>query len=388
MDTSFQLRKLGVFTLIVFQFFIPLGPFVVGDPRVQAAAQDVPETSSAPVQSEVKRMTFVSYKYIDPMTGMEAFRLLIPKGWQASGAVSWSPNPALPAQSHFRFFNPRGPEQFEIFPTQSYFWTNNRMFLTTHPPGRYRFGTLVSRPTNLLSAFNKIILPTFRGSIRELQSIERQSVPELARLAKGPPTPGVNASAEGGKIKVKYLQDSQCLEEEIYAAVSQFTIPLPGYFINYWYIDFVFSFRAAEGQLDSQSRLFQTMAFSLKVNPEWFAKVVNTKERMMQMIIKGIEAVGQMGSIIAQASSDLRADQQLAWEQREKAKDRMVQNFCDNIRGVQRYRDPFAGREVELPNNYGYAWANNLGEYVVTDSPSYNPNIGSNLHWEQIQPVP
>jgi len=355
---------------------------------MEAAAQNPPETNTVPTQNPVRQMTFVCYKYIDPMTGMEAFRLLMPKGWQATGAITWSANPALPAQSHFRFFNPKGHEQFEIFPTQSYFWTNNHMFLMTNPPGSYRFGTLVAQPVNLSTAFSKTILPTFRSRIRDLKTIERQPLPELAKLAQGPPTTGVNAAAEGGKIKAEYIQNGQCMEEEIYAVVSQFVTYLPGYFINYWYVDYAFSFRAAKGKLDEQSKLFQTMAFSLQINPKWFAKVVNTKERMTQMIIQGIQATGRMGSIIAQASSDMRADQQTAWEQRQKAKDRLVQNFCDNIRGVQRYHDPFVGKEVELPNDYGYAWANNLGEYIVTDSPSYNPNIGSNLHWEQIQPVP
>jgi hypothetical protein len=33
------------------------------------------------------------------------------------------------------------------------------------------------------------------------------------------------------------------------------------------------------------------------------------------------------------------------------------------------------------------AWANDLGEYVVTDNPNFNPNVGSNLHWEPMKPV-
>jgi hypothetical protein len=32
----------------------------------------------------------------------------------------------------------------------------------------------------------------------------------------------------------------------------------------------------------------------------------------------------------------------------------------------------------------GHAWGNNLGEYVVTESPSANPNEGSYLHWERL----
>ena len=94
------------------------------------------------------------------------------------------------------------------------------------------------------------------------------------------------------------------------------------------------------------------MAFSLRINPSWFAKVVNTKERMAQMITRGIEATGRMGSIIAQAGSDLRADQQSDWERRQAAQDRMTRNFSDHIRGVERFNDPFSGREVELPAGY------------------------------------
>ena len=67
--------------------------------------------------------------------------------------------------------------------------------------------------------------------------------------------------------------------------------------------------------------------------------------------------------------------------------DRLVDNFSDHVRGVERFHDPHADKEVELPAGYGTAWANDLGEYVVTDSPSYNPNVGSNLHWEEMKPV-
>jgi len=181
------------------------------------------------------------------------------------------------------------------------------------------------------------------------------------------------------------------MEEEIYAAVSQFITYLPGsgftsnYFINYWYIDYIFSFKAGKGKLDAQSKTFQTMIYSLKVSPQWFAKVTNVKELMAQMIMEGIHALGRIGNIIAKAGSEMRADQQRAWEQRQQAQDRIAQNFSDYIRGVERYYDPFSSKQLELPNGYGYAWANNLGEYIVTDSPSYNPNIGSNLHWEQLQ---
>jgi hypothetical protein len=39
--------------------------------------------------------TFVPYAYVDPAAGLEAFRLLVPKGWKAQGAIAWSANPAF-----------------------------------------------------------------------------------------------------------------------------------------------------------------------------------------------------------------------------------------------------------------------------------------------------
>jgi hypothetical protein len=43
---------------------------------------------------------------------------------------------------------------------------------------------------------------------------------------------------------------------------------------------------------------------------------------------------------------------------------------------------------VELPSGYGHAWANNLGEYILTEDPNFDPNVQSNLHWEPMQQPP
>jgi len=124
------------------------------------------------------------------------------------------------------------------------------------------------------------------------------------------------------------------------------------------------------------------MIYSMKVNPRWFAKVVHTKEALFKRAMEGVKEMGSIGTTVAAASSNLREDQMKDWERRQSAQERVAQSQSDNIRGVERFRDPHADKEVELPSGYGHAWANNLGEYIVTESPSFNPNVGSNLHWE------
>jgi hypothetical protein len=356
----------------------------IGSTNVGAAA---PGKTNVTANSQ----TFVTYKYIDPMTNMQVFSMLIPKGWKAEGGVSWSADPALPAKSSFRFYNPNGSEELNFFPTRAFFWTNNRLFLATNPAGTVRLGTLVAQPVRLHDAFTQSIIPGANRNMTGMAIANEVQVPELAKLAKGVATQGVNASAEAGKMRVGYTDGGRQMEEEYYAAVSQFVINMPasgmssGYYINYWYMDFVFSFRDQKGKLDSDAKLFQTMIYSMKLNQSWVAKVVNVKEMLAQQYMKGIKAIGQMGQMIAQAGSQMREDQQQAWEARQQVQDRIAQNFSDNIRGVERYNDTRAGKEVELPAGYGNAWANDLGEYIVSDSPSYNPNTESNQHWEQLE---
>jgi hypothetical protein len=274
------------------------------------AVTTVPQAGScAEAPPDASASSFVTYRYVDPATGLEAFRLLIPKGWQV--------------------------------PTQSYFWTDSPLFLATNPPGSLRFGTLVAQPSDLDGAFTKLILPRFRSDVADLRIVGRENVPELAALAAGTPAPAVDARAEGGKIRVKYREGG------------------PPYFIDYWFVDYVFSFRAREGQLDGLAKTFQTMIFSLRANPQWFAKVLNVKEALARLAIQGIHAVGRMGEIIARTGSQIREDQQRAWEQRQQVQDKIAQNFSDYVRGVDRYQDP-----------------------------NYNPNVGSNLHWNELPRAP
>lgn len=347
-------------------------------------------TKTDKTENQAKLQKFYTYSYIDPMVGIEVFRFLIPGDWKAEGAIKWEAVPALPARVNFRFYDTKSLSEFNLFPTQDYFWTDNQMFLYTNPPGSLRFGTPVAQPIDLHTAFTRVIIPKFRGEVSDLELVEEKEVPELVKLAKGPPTQGVTALAEAGKMRIEYNENGKEMEEEFYAAVSQFIINLPGsyyspgYYINYWYIDLIFSFKAEKGRLDAQTKLFQTMLYSFKVNPQWYAKVANVKEQLAQMVIQNIQAVGRMSQIITQASSEMREDQQRSWEYRQEINDKIAQNFSDYVRGVDQYYDPFAEKRVELPTGYKNVYSNNLGEYILTDDPNYNPNVGSNLTWQKL----
>ena len=54
---------------------------------------------------------------------------------------------------------------------------------------------------------------------------------------------------------------------------------------------------------------------------------------------------------------------------------------------MQNFRNPVTGENVQLDNRYGNAWASGDGEYVVSESSSFNPNSALQGNWTRLEPV-
>jgi hypothetical protein len=89
--------------------------------------------------------------------------------------------------------------------------------------------------------------------------------------------------------------------------------------------------------------------------------------------------------IISQANDQINDMRRQAFENRQAAQDRVNAKFSEYIRGIETYRHPFENRRVELPSGYSNVWTNRSGEYILSNSPSYNPNVGSNIEWQDMK---
>jgi hypothetical protein len=178
------------------------------------------------------------------------------------------------------------------------------------------------------------------------------------------------------------------IEEEMYCVIQSQDIPiqtLTGISRNInWYMTYLQSFRAAKGQLESETKIFQTISFSAKTDENWLNKYNQVVNYLIQKQIQQIQSLGQLSNIISQTSNEISDSNYAAWQQTQSVNDRLAHDFSNNILGVETYNNPFDSSTVDLPSGYSYAWANNLGEYI--HSPSYNPNTESNLSWEQMTP--
>ena len=336
---------------------------------------------------------FVKYKtssYVDKQgIGTEAFSLLIPSDWQFEGTVIWNlDNTVMPATAYMRTWNPNGTEEFDVFPNQAFYWTDNPLVLQTNPPGSTYYGALVSSPLGPIEALKQVVLPTFRSNVDNLNVVSEQLLPEMDQLftTGTEPSTGISYTASSGKIRVEYSLNDVVMEDEMYCAIQSINIPTQSIYGTTtgtnWFMSYLASFRAEKGQLDSQLKLFQTIAYSCSIDKNWLNKYNQLVAYLIQNQIKIIQSVGQLGNMLSQMSDQISQENLKDWEQRQSVNEQIAKDFCNQILEIQPYNNPIDGTVVDLPAGYNNAWVNNLGEYILAENPSFNPNIGSNLGWQ------
>jgi hypothetical protein len=350
-----------------------------------------PPTSSTQAKTTIpaaNTLKFKSFEYTDTQgTGIEAFSLLIPTGWQADAGITWVlDNPGMPATSFLKVVNSIGKEEFNVYPNQSFFWSDDPLTQQLKPIGSKYFGMEVLPNVSAEEALTEIVIPRLRPDLVDYQVIgsgllENSSSSQTLDQ-------GVTTTSEGAKIRLEYNQNGTAMEEEIYCLVEAINIPVQSFSGTKmqidWYIDHIASFKAEKGQLDANTKLFQTMAYTLKLNPLWFSKYNQVINYLVQAQIQQIQSAGQLSRIIAQTNDEISSDMMDSYYQRQAVDDRIAEDFSQYMRGVDSYYDPVGQESVELPSGYQNAWANDLGEYILADSASFDPNVGSNLKWKKL----
>ena len=323
--------------------------------------------------------------------GIEALRLLMPVGWEFNGGVYWPmDNPAMPAVIAFQVYNPAGHEALEVLPNLAFYWTTNPMTLMTCPPGSRYFGNEVRPPVGAVQALCEVVVPRFRGRVPGVRVVRQEPLPELARaVGAGAAVAGGTTWADSARIRLCYTWGGNAIEEDLYGVVEVTRVPVPALFGMaeniFWMVDYLFSCRAAAGRLDGLADLFRVLAHSIRLNPQWHVRCQQVIQYLVQNQIQHIRNIGQISRMISQTAAEAREDQLASYYHRQQVMDRLATDWSQTIRGVDEYHNPFEGRPVELPAGYRQAWVNNLGEYILSDDLNYNPNIGSNLHWEPMQ---
>lgn len=346
--------------------------------NLSPAAEDT-KTSAA-----IIRFKKVSIKDQPNMIGGEAFTFLAPVGWKVNGGLVWRAHPTMPAAVALRVGPPKGIEQVECFPTVAFSW-GGMLPMTGFSQGSIYLGNEVQPPVRDAIAYLKERhLPRMRGNIR-VRFVSEESLPKLAEAARAaePAGAGVNMRFTAGRVRFAYELNGDPVEEDFYCVLNTMVMQAHNFVIQI--ADKLYAVRAEKGRLDDATKIAETMIHSTRPNLQWFNKYVQLVQSLTQAQMNQIRAAGELSRYISRTSNEISAMMMKTYEDRQASQDRINKNWSQYMRGVDEYRDPVAGKPVELPSGYGNAWVNRNGEYIVTDSDLFNPDVELEGNWQKLR---
>ncbi len=233
-----------------------------------------------------------------------------------------------------------------------------------------------------------------------IRVVKEELMPKLALSLQGGQEDVFNPlSSDGARIRISYNLDGRQMEEDIFCVVTKVVTQTGmGLFKQeniFWIAEALYAFRASAGNLDAVGQACMASVKSFKINPKFLQfcqmesqRIIKEREmfaKMMQQMAadqrRNLQRLGDLSHSISQASDSIMD----GYWARSAAQDRMHDNWTDAYRGVQSYHDPSSDYSPQLPGGYDHAWGNGLGEYIVSNESSFNPNLYSNNNWQELQ---
>jgi hypothetical protein len=318
----------------------------------------------------------------DPMSnGIEAIRMLVPDGWVRRGGVVWNLRYSNVASVSMTVTDAAHHQELQVFPAIPQVWDPGRYL---GPPGTNYLGMEVRRPVSAAALVEGLIVPAFRGGLRPAV-VSEVRLPKVAAALTARGRGAVTSSTyDAARVRIAYTADGRAMEEDVYAVVSYTTSPaLPG--TTMWQPQILYSFRAPRGKLDGAARVLQTMVASVRPSLKWYAGYQYVFDLWVKGQMQAIDAAGQLSRQIAAASDSISRSTSDACRAQQDSYDRVYGELSNGIRGVETYENPFEGRTVELPNDHRYDWVSSTGQYALSDSAGFDPNVGSTVEWRLLK---
>ena len=73
-----------------------------------------------------------------------------------------------------------------------------------------------------------------------------------------------------------------------------------------------------------------------------------------------------------------------SYERQQAAQDRAAEQFSQYVRGVDTYQNPVTGESVDLTGGYDSAWVSPQGDYLLSDTPGFDPSVTFEEEWTRL----
>ena len=242
------------------------------------------------------------------------------------------------------------------------------------------------------------------GLTDQMDAAAQQANQMLAQQASQHGMQASHLRVETGRLRFTGSMQGVPVEGWVIAMHTVRSDPAPGGPVDMSDIPLFAIMYAPPGKLEAQEKMLSAMLDSIQTNPEWTLYLAQYVQGIVQIKQRAMNQVAQIYSNMAADNAKAAQDQARIRQgtqnyanqvhasvaaNRAAALDHSSQQFALHMGDQAIYSDPSTGQRVQMSNQYGHAWASSTGntnEYILTDSPSFNPNgqVGSGS-WTQMK---
>lgn len=379
-----------------------------------ADAQAAAPAGTPPVDGALELSTV---ELRDPGTNdMVSHRVLVPKGWETSGGVTWTPQQTR-AYVHLEVsIDAPDGRGVRYLPNGSFAFTEGSTAQGQQAqPGQLVGGQIWMAPAGSAAEFvASSLLPFARPEARDVEVLSVREVDELARewrqafapvIASQEQTNQMNAQMGSGSqvktelsaplIRVAYTEGGKRYEEEfsmVYLVTCMsYDLGWGGWMRCWdWAIYHTQSVRAEAGRLDAEMPLLRTVAGSVRPTQRWQAMMdqlnaqLQRQQRQSQQVT--MREIQKTSRTIAENGNDILEMGHESWKRQQASSDRISHAWSNTTHGVDDYQLP-DGTTRSLDSSYNHVFTNSTGDFLFTDDANFEPNVHSTQNWDRVEPL-
>lgn len=352
------------------------------------------------------------YYVTDPEAQMPVFGIRGPVGWTLNSAVQWNlNNNVIPCIIGNSLTDPEQKRRLEFFPDLTCFWLTGDA--ANNKPGTASMGMLNVAPMEPKAALVEAVTKLYQPEIPGLTITGVREVPGLPAILNE-----ASPNATGVGLRAEFDWEGTRMEEEIYAIHLIGSATMRGEAgvttQTTWVLTQVHGFIAPLGKVNENRSMFTYMVRSATPNPAWVQLHNNVKQHLDTQFRQGLidnrrarEAIMAQSRALAARNDAFRAN---IMRRHNAAMDTTAQKsfirgihsggsassssgmssqdkYIDSIHDVETFHD---SSTVTGRSQHGYAeqhWSDGWGNYIHSDNPNANPNIGSTVQWHELERV-
>jgi hypothetical protein len=325
-----------------------------------------------------------------------AGRFMAPVGWTAQGFAAWPGKqkmvPCKPTPSFaYQAVSPEKTTGVQVFPGDTWLSTPNPAFArqllaqqnSTHVVTHCEVRPLVSAADYLKGLIAR------EKSVQIVSSGPMPDGNQLARMIGNGNGQG-RVSVDTARLYLHGSIDGVPTEGFAETAIITTSLQSPMGVIVQVSVPIVVNKFAPMGKLKETDKLLSAIANNVSVNPDWQRRVDQFQaglQRIQHNIDTDDANTARNIARIQQGASDyaynvIRGAQRNA----QRGIDSSARAFALSMNDTQEYHDPATGQTVLGSNQYNHVYSNGQGEYIYSDSPTYNPNATQHGNWQEMKP--